>query len=295
MIQVKNIIEFLNNNGLDFEFIGDNEDVIKGFSSLNNYKKDTITWCKTIEILKEKATEHYKLLVVPQYKDAVCDNCIVTDDPKNVFFSIIEQFFSYENVLPAIGSGTYISPNVKIGENVKIGYNCVLDGAIIIGNNTTIYNNVSIINNALIGSNCTIQSGTIIGHDCYAYVEDEDYNKHMIKHYGGVTIEDDVWIGCCCVINRGTIDNTIIGKGSKIDDYCHISHNVVLGDKSALISGAKLYGSVKTGENAYVASAIVKNQITLGNNVVVGMGSVVLQDIEDNMTVVGVPAKPIKK
>lgn len=295
MVVIRDILIFLKKQNIEYKFTGDDSDIVEGFSSLYKYKSDTITWCKNSDILNKKASGYYKLLIATEYNDEVCKNCIITNDPKKIFFGIIEEFFVKETELPNIGQGTYISKDVKIGNNVKIGHNCVLDGDISIADNTIIYNNVSIINHVKIGCNCTIQSGTIIGHDCYAYVEDEHYNKHMIKHYGGVVIEDDTWIGCCCVINRGTIDDTIIGYGSKLDDYCHISHNVELGAKSALISGAKLYGSVKTGENAYVASAIVKNQITLGNNVVVGMGSVVLQDTEDNMTVVGVPAKPIKK
>ena len=294
-VRLSEIKSFLQEKGLDFKFEGSENIDIEGFSSLYNYKKGTVTWCKTTEILENKAKDSYTLLIAPKYIREICDICIITDDPKTIFFTIIEKFFCEDEELPAIGHGTFISDKVKIGKNVKIGHNCVLDGNITIGDDTIIYNNISIINTVEIGDKCVIQSGTVIGHDCYAYIEDNQNNKHMIKHYGGVVIEDDVWIGCCCVINRGTIDNTVIGEGSKLDDYCHISHNVELGAKSALISGAKLYGSVKTGENVYVASSIVKNQIKLGNNVTVGMGSLVLKDVEDNLVVIGTPAKPLIK
>lgn len=295
MILIKDIIDFLRDENITFSFIGDESETIEGFSSLKKYKKNSITWCKSIENLENDIYTKVKLLVAPEYKLEKCENCIITDNPKSVFFPIIENFFPTENDLPDIGKGTYVSPNVEIGKSVKIGYNCVLDGNISIGENTIIYNNVTIINNVSIGNDCTIQSGTVIGHDDYSYVEDENHKKRMIKHYGGVKIGDDVLIGPLCVINRGTIDDTIIDEGCKIDAQCLVSHNAYLGKNSALVGGAKIYGSVETGENFYIASAMVKNQLKMGNNVIVGMGSVVLKNVDDDTTVIGIPAKPIKK
>lgn len=296
MIKIKDILTFLQNKNIEFVFRGNSDDEINGFSSLYNYKEGTITWCKDIAFLTKAYEEiPYKLLVInSSNKDyGICDNCIDTPTPKKAFFSILEAFFKSMDELPDIGQGTYVSKKVKLGKNVKIGYNCVLDGDITIEDGTVVYNNVVIINKAKIGKRCIIHSGVTIGHDCYAYTEDCEHNKTMLKHYGGVEIGDDVFIGVNCIIARGTIDDTVIGSGSKLDAQCHISHNVVLGQKSALISGTKLYGSVKTGENAYIVSAMVKNQVEVGNNVTAGMGSVVLQNLEDNMTVVGIPAKPI--
>ncbi len=295
MVKIKNIINFLEKKNLKIQFTGQKDDMIEGFSSLYNYKPQTITWCKNANIMENDAKERYKLLLAPEYREDLCDNCIVTDSPKSVFFFIIEEFFFTESKLPDRGAGTYISEDVEIGKNVKIGHNCVISGKIKIGDNTIIYNNVNIISSVNIGCNCTIQSGAIIGHDDYSYVEDENHKKKMIKHYGGVEIEDDVLIGPACVINRGTIDNSVIKEGCKIDAQCLISHNAYLGKNSSLVCGAKIYGSVKTGDNLYIASAMIKNQVEVGENVVVGMGSVVLKNIEDNTTVIGVPARPLKK
>ena len=107
-------------------------------------------------------------------------------------------------------------------------------------------------------------------------------------------IGDDVFIASNCVINRGNIDDTVIDNGMKIDAQCQISHNVRIGKNSALVSGSRLYGSVKTGENVYIASAIIKNQLVIGNNATIGMGSVVLDNVDDNTVVVGTPARKIR-
>ena len=270
-------------------------DVVDGFSSLSRYRVGTLTWCKELKNLPDDLSEKYRLIVIPSYYNGISDNYIITDCGKKAFFSLIEAFFSNEIELPDIGSGTYISDCVKIGKNVKIGHNCVLDGDIELGDNTIIYNNVSIINKVIIGKGCIVQSGALIGQDDFSYTENEGHRKKMIKHYGGVQIEDDVLIGPGTIINRGTIDNTVIGRGCKIDARCIISHNVILGEDSALIAGTILYGSVKTGANAYMATALVRNQLHIGDNAVIGMGSVVVKDVDANVTVAGVPAKKLEK
>lgn len=299
MIKIREILRFLDESKEMFCFKGNEEDEISGFSSLPCYCSDTVTWCKKPESINQlgKSDDLYKLIVGPEGIGDTerCLNLITVENPKKIFFMIVEKFFNHDTELPEIGKGTYISKDVKIGDSVRIGYNCVIDGKVEIGDNTVIYNNVNIINKVKIGKNCVIHSGVNIGHDDYSYTEDEEHNKFMIKHYGGVMIEDDVFVGANSVINRGTIDDTTIGRGSKIDAFCHVSHNVIMGEKNALISGTRLYGSVRTGENVYIASAIVKNQLNVGKNAVIGMGSVVLNDVADDEVVAGVPAKVIKK
>ena len=76
---------------------------------------------------------------------------------------------------------------------------------------------MSIVNKVSIGSNCVIQSGVVIGHDGFSYSEDPERNKRMIKHHGGVVIGNDVFVGSNTAIARGTIDDTVIGDGTKID------------------------------------------------------------------------------
>lgn len=294
-MRIRKIIDFLNANDYEYLFTGNLDDEINGFSSLAKYRAKTITWCKSVEYMEDFDfdSRDYSLIVAPKNLDSSLyrGNTIFTDTPKKIFFDILDNLFSESDKTSSIGSGSYISEKVKIGDNVKIGYNCVLDGEIEIGDNTVIYNNVSIINKTKIGRNCVIHSGVVIGHDDFSYTEDENHTKTMIKHYGGVVIEDEVFIGANSVVNRATIDDTLIRKGTKIDAFCHISHNSEIGRNSSLISGSRLYGSVTTGENVYIASAIIRNQLHIGDNALIGMGSVVIDDVNDNVTVVGVPAK----
>ena len=116
----------------------------------------------------------------------------------------------------------------------------------------------------------------------------------MIKHYGSVRIGDDVFIGSHVNIARGTIDDTVIHSGVKIAPTTHIGHNNIVGENATIIC-SQLFGSVCTGEDAYITSSVVRNQCKVGKNTMIGMGSVVTKDIMDNNVAIGSPARVIRK
>lgn len=294
-MRIFELLDFLEEEGIPFSFSGDGETEVEGFSSLGHYHPGSFTWVKdTKNIPKDMDLSRITLTFAAETADVgSARNIIRSPESKRAFFSTIEHFYSQEEVRPAVGRFTYISPEVKLGKNVRIGHNCTLDGDITIGENTVIWNNVVIVNRVRIGRDCFIQSGTIIGHDDYAYTEDADHRKRMIKHYGGVVIGDDVWLGKNVCINRGTIDDTVLEDGVKIDDLCQISHNCILKEDAALAYPCSLGGSTYVGRNGYISGAIVRNQCTIGDNAFVGMGAVVVKDVPPGETVVGNPARPL--
>ena len=295
MITISDILDYLTGSGIETTYIGDSAIEINGFSSLNNYKRGTITWIKTQEAAERiQDSASIELAVVQNGVKTDIENTLYSDNSKAVFFGILEHFYGDKDEHPLIGEGTYISPKVKIGNNVRVGHNCTLDGDIIIGDNTVIWNNVTIINNVRIGSDCTIYSGCVIGHDGFSYTENEFHEKKMVKHFGGVSIGSNVHIGENTCICRGTIDDTIIRDGVRIDAMTHIAHNCSIGENTTIIAG-NIFGSVSIEENAYIANATVRNHISIGEKAFIGMGSVVVKDVETGQTVAGVPAKPFKK
>lgn len=296
-MKIYSILEYLDSEQIEYEFSGNINDEVESFSSLGHYKPGSFTWVKsTKNIIEGFDFSLVKLAFVTSGIKVEAQNVITTNSSKRAFFSTIEHFFNEDDSKPSIGQFTYIGPNVKLGNNVRIGHNCTLDGDIVIGDGTIIWNNVSIMNKVSIGKNCDIHSGCAIGHDGYGYTEDEKHVKTMVKHYGGVHIGDNVLIGENCCISRGTIDDTYIGNGVKIAFLVHIGHNVVIDNNSAVLTDAIVNGSVHLCENTYIAPFVsIKNQCTVGENALVGMGSVVIRDIEPNITVVGIPAKQLAK
>lgn len=295
-IRIKSILNFLDKGNTYYEFLGNEEDEILGFSSITNYKENTITWIKNeeklIEVINDMRDTIIRFLVIPHIniENMNIKNCIKVTNPKKVFFDILENFYG-EVRDSSIGHNNVISPLAKIGQNVYIGNNCVIEDNVEIGEGTKLYNNVTIAKNVKIGKNCTVKSGAVIGEIGFGYSVNENGESIRVPHFGSVVIGDNVDIGANTTIERGTIDDTIIENGVKIDDLCQISHNVHIGENTVIITNTSIYGSVSIGKNCYISTSVIRNQLRIGDNVTIGMGSVVVKDIEAGSLVYGNPAK----
>ena len=293
---ISEILAFLDAQGVPYPYRGDRELRVNGFSSLSNYRSGSFTWVKRQEnIPAGMDPSQVRLAFVSEGVAAAFPNVIESPESKRAFFSAIEHFYAQEEERPAVGAFTYIGPCVRLGEGVRIGHNCTLDGDIRVGSRTVIWHNVVILNRVEIGSRCEIQSGAVIGHDGFGYSEDAGHNKHMVRHFGGVRIGDDVLLGSGARVCRGTIDDTVIESGAKIDNLCHIAHNCVVGKRAGMAYPCALGGSSRVGDEAYLAACVVRNQHSVGDGAFVGMGAVVVRDVEANQTVAGNPAKPFPK
>jgi len=153
-----------------------------------------------------------------------------------------------------------------------------------------------IIPKIIFGKDVHVEITSVIGSDGFSYERDEFGILHKFPHYGGVEIGNNVDIGANACIDRGTFENTIIGDGTKIDNLVHIAHNVKIGKNCVIIAGSVIGGSCVIGDNCWISpNACIRDGIKIGNNVLVGMGAVVLEDIEDNWVVYGIPTKRIRK
>lgn len=295
-MNITDILRFLEGEGIPFTFRGEEHTTVERFSSLTHYRPGTFTWVKTQgNIPVGFDCSRVTLAFISEGVTGDFPNVIETTQSKRAFFSTMEHFYGEEEERPAIGQFTYLSPKVKLGKNVRIGHNCTLDGDITIGDDTVIWNGVTIVNRVEIGKRCEIKSGAVIGQDGYAFTEDEEHIKTMVRHFGGVSIGDDVLIGENVCVSRGTIDDTRIESGVKIDALAHIAHNCILERNVNISVPCSLSGSVHVGKNTYIAGTIVRNQCKIGDNAFIGLGSVVVSDVPANTTVAGVPAKPFRK
>ena len=296
-MKIKTITQWLSENNYEYVFNGDEETEVTGFCSLKLYESDKITWIKkkeNYEKIEDKSS--IRIAVVQAGLNLNIPNQIIADNSKEVFFAILHNFWGVERQKGFIGSGTYISPDAEVDSSAYIGYNCSIIGKVKIGANTVIENNVSINNEVIIGDNCLIHSGVVIGADGFGFAFGEDGRPIKVEHFGGVVIGDCVEIGANTCIDRGTIDNTIIYDDVKIDNLVHIAHNSILNRGAVVVCLSAICGSAELGENCYVApGGIVKNQLSIGKNALVGMGAVVTKPVDDYAVVAGVPAKEIRK
>ena len=150
-------------------------------------------------------------------------------------------------------ANTYIGHNVKIGKNVIIYPNVTICEGVEVGDSTIVYPNVTIREFSKIGKNCILQPGAVIGSDGFGFIKVNGHNV-KIDQIGNVIIEDEVEIGANTCIDRGTIGDTIVKKGTKIDNLVHIAHNDIIGNNTTLEGQVGVAGHLKIGSNVVIAA-----------------------------------------
>lgn len=294
-MRLKEILQWAESEGFRFEFRGDENTEINGFSSLNNYKPETITWMKNKVPENDELVRSIRCAVIQKGLNPDTGNVLISENSKELFFSILAAFFTVERDREASRIGTFIGKDVVLDEPARIGCNCVLDGRIRIGKGTVIEHNVVIMNDVTIGGDCIIHSGTVIGKDGFGFAFDKDQLPKKASHFGGVVIGDRVEIGANCTVDRGTIDSTVIGDDVKIDSLSLIAHNVRIGNGTMIIGCTSLGGSTTIGQKSYIGPHVfVKNQLSVGDNSLIGMGVIVNKSVEDDTIVASNDLKPIK-
>jgi UDP-3-O-[3-hydroxymyristoyl] glucosamine N-acyltransferase len=187
-----------------------------------------------------------------------------------------------------------IGKDVKIGQGCIIGANTIIEHNVVIGKNCAIGSN-SIIKNSILGNNVVIQDNNKIGQKGFGFIPIKD-NNVKFPHIGRVVIHDNVEIASGCTIDRGSIDDTVIGQNTYIDNQVHIAHNVKIGNNCMIAGQVGFAGSSSIGNYVSIGGqAGISGHLKIGNNVKIGGGSGVVKNIEDNQIVMGYPALPIKE
>ncbi len=198
----------------------------------------------------------------------------------------------FKNVI--FGNNVLVGGNVKIGKNSVIGSNSIIESNVKIGNNCTIGYN-TILRKSIIGNNVVIQDNCKIGQKGFGFIPHKGENIKF-PHIGKVIIKDNVEIASSCTIDRGSVDDTIIGNNTYLDNQVHVAHNVQIGSNCMIAGQVGFAGSSKIGNNVQIGGqAGVSGHLKIGDNVKIGGGSGVVKDVGDNQIVMGYPAVPLKE
>ncbi len=184
--------------------------------------------------------------------------------------------------LPAsvsVGENAVVGSAVVLGENVVIHAGCVIGDGVAIGDDSVLYPNVVIYHDCQIGRRAVIQAGAVIGGDGFGFArEGERWLK--IPQIGRVIIGDDVEVGANTSIDRGALDDTVIGDGVKLDNQIQIAHNVVIGENSAMAGCVGIAGSTKIGRRCTVGGAgMIIGHLELADDTHVSAGSLVSKSL----------------
>ncbi|GMM87999.1 UDP-3-O-(3-hydroxymyristoyl)glucosamine N-acyltransferase [Vibrio fortis] len=189
-------------------------------------------------------------------------------------------------------------PDVYIGKHCQIGENChfmpgvkIMNG-VTIGDNVAIHANTVIKEGTIIGNNVTIDSNNSIGNYSFEYMTGKQTRYQRVESIGRVIIEDDVEIGCNNTIDRGTLGNTVIGRGTKIDNLVQIGHDCKIGQHCLLVSQTGFAGHTTLEDNVIVhGQAGTAGHLTIGKNSVIKAKSGVSHSFPANSDIFGYPAK----
>lgn len=228
-------------------------------------------------------------------EETVCNNknlsFIVSSDFELLFFRFINEYLIsnteyWLNETVSVSSSNFL--DVIFGYNVKIGKNVIISPGVCIGSNTVIGANVIIRSNVEIGDNCLIKDNTVIGSEGLGFVSSNEGYIH-IPQIGNIKIGNDVIIGSNCTIEKPVLGFTVIGNHVKIDDLVQIGQNQEIGENTIIATGYKAESGVKIGANTFIGMGvtIISGKISVGNNCIIGAGTLLTKSVENDKVVHG--------
>ncbi len=264
---------------------------ISGINTLEEAKEGDLTFLTNPRYQKFIETTKASAILIDKIPEKSNKTFLLSDNPYLALAKLAAKLFkierpSFKNHAAYVGEDCTIAdsaniyPTVYIGSRVNIGSNTVLypgvviDDEVEIGDDCVIYPNVSIMRQCRIEDRVIIHAGTVIGSDGYGYALDKAGNHIKIPQIGIVKIESDVEIGSNVSIDRAAFGQTLIGRGTKIDNLVQIAHNVKMGEKCLIISQVGISGSSTLGDNVILAGQVgVAGHIRIDSNVQIGAKS----------------------
>ena len=194
----------------------------------------------------------------------------------------------------AIGPHVVLGHGVRLGRNVRVAANCVIGDGVTIGDDSELHPQVTCYSGTTVGRRVTLHSGVRLGSDGFGYVPGRDGATHRkIPHVGRCVIGDDVEIGANACVDRGSVDDTVIGDGTKLDNLVHIAHNVHVGRRCLILALAGIAGSSHVEDDVIIAGEVgISDHVTVGHGARVLVQAGVIGDVAPGSTVWGSPARP---
>ncbi|MGZ8392536.1 MAG: UDP-3-O-(3-hydroxymyristoyl)glucosamine N-acyltransferase [Gemmatimonadales bacterium] len=235
---------------------------------------------------------------------------IVVPDPYGALVRVLHALYPRESpeagVDPTarIGTGAVIGADVSIGpyavlgKNVQVGARCRLaqgvsvgDG-VVIGDDSVLGPGVVCCPGTRIGSRVVLKAGAVLGGDGFGYLSD-DKGHARIPHVGGCILEDEVEVGSNTCIDRGSIDDTVVGRGTKLDNLVQVGHNVRIGERCLIMAGVGIAGSTRVGNDVILAGHVgVTDHLAIGDRARIAAKSAIFGDVPAGASFSGHPARP---
>jgi UDP-3-O-[3-hydroxymyristoyl] glucosamine N-acyltransferase len=291
--------------------IGDGALAIRAAKTLQEAGPGDITFLENDKNLHFLQDCKASAVVVPRGVPASGVALIQVRDPLSAFVTIHRHLHAVKDPGPAgidskasvhatarIGPDASIYPLAVIGEETTIGARCrIHSGAVIgrrcrLGDDVTIYPNAVLYDDTVVGNRVIIHANAVLGADGFGYRFAD--GKHMkVPQLGSVELADDVEVGACTTIDRGTFKATRIGAGTKIDNLVQIGHNCQIGKHNLFVSQMGIAGSSSTGDYVVVAGQVgIVDHVHIGEQSMIGAKAGVTKDVPPRQRMLGAPATP---
>ena len=306
-MQMKTLCELAEHVG--GKIIGDPEVLINSVATIANANEGQISFLSNIKYTKFLKTTKASAVIVNKEVETSAKAQLISDDPYYAFCQIVELIFGHRkhkdcgisskaeiSETASVGENTNIHQFATISDNVKVGNNCNIYPGVFIGPGTTIgdgciiYPNAVIFENCVIGNGVIIQANATVGQDGFGFAT-HNGEHHKIPHISKVIVEDNAELGANCAIERGSLQDTIIGRGSKIGDAVTIGHGAKIGAGCLLVPQVGIAGTAELGQYCVLGgqSAVV-GHIKVGNMVMAAGKSAITNNVEDGKILAGSPA-----
>ncbi len=283
---------------------------ISGVSSLELAGDGDLAYVASDRFLKTALASQAGAFVVSRPIETLKKPQLVVANPAYSFALIAQRFFTARYIPRGVAAEVVRGQDIQIGPEVSIWSFVTLDDRArigarvtlypgvfigadsVIGDDSILYPNVVVREGCRVGARVIIHSGTVIGSDGFGYAQHQGRHQ-KIPQLGGVTIEDDVELGANVTVDRATFGQTVIKRGTKIDNLVQVAHNVVVGEDNILVAQVGIAGSTSLGHHVVVGGqAGLSDHIHIGDQVMIAARSGVARDVESKQIVSGTPAIP---
>jgi UDP-3-O-[3-hydroxymyristoyl] glucosamine N-acyltransferase len=295
--------------------VGDRDRVVKGVAGLESAGAEDITFAEGERAVKSAARSNAGCILVPTGALVAGKTTIAVSHPKLALIRTAEALLPERRQESGVHPTAIVEPAANLSEDVTVGPHAVIENGVTVGARTSVgtrvhlgrdvqigadsvlYPGATIYSGVHIGSRVVIHAGAVIGADGFGYVFAEGRHQKF-PQLGQVLIEDDVEIGANTTIDRGSLGNTIIGQGTKIDNLVQIAHNVRIGRHCVIAAQTGISGSVEIGNHVMIGGQVgigdkvrIEDQVIIGAQAGVPSGKI----LRRGSAVWGTPARPISE
>jgi UDP-3-O-[3-hydroxymyristoyl] glucosamine N-acyltransferase len=292
------------------QVIGPPDLAVTGASSLAEASEGDLSYVEHDRYLPAAARSRAAAFVVGRKLTDLKRPQIVAAHVKYTFTRIVQEFFTAPYTARGVaaevtrgedvqvGADVSIWSFVTLGDRVRIGDRVTLYPGVfighdsIVGDDSILYPNVTVREHCSIGRRVIIHSGTVIGSDGFGYVQ-HGGRHHKVPQLGSVVVEDDVELGANVTVDRATYGQTLIKRGTKVDNLVQIAHNVTIGEHSLLVAQVGIAGSTTVGSGVIIGGqAGVTDHLDIGDRVIIAARAAVNRSLAHDQVVSGAPALP---